>query len=145
MARQKKPAGKIDLKVLEASEIRVRLKEVGPVAEIRLTRANLPLFEEDEFELLLSWGGQRKKYKVPVKDGKPLFTTLPDSVAPLTDRKPQKVNEGLIRELTLSGSGGEATFPMSWGYAVPEEWKPLERVYSKVIEMARTYSGWQVF
>jgi hypothetical protein len=145
MARQKKPAGKIDLKVLEASEIRVRLKEVGPVAEIRLTRANLPLFEEDEFELLLSWGGQRKKYKVPVKDGKPLFTTLPDSVAPLTDRKPQKVNDGLIRELTLAGSGGEATFPMSWGYAVPEEWKPLERVYSKVIEMARTYSGWQVF
>ena len=145
MARQKKPAGKIDLKVLEASEIRVRLKEVGPVAEIRLTRANLPLFEEDEFELLLSWGGQRKKYKVPVKDGKPLFTTLPDSVAPLTERKPQKGNEGLIRELTLAGSGGEATFPMSWGYAVPEEWKPLERVYSKVIEMARTYSGWQVF
>src|SRR5512136_2118449 len=145
MARQKKPAGKIDLKVLEASEIRVRLKEVGPVAEIRLTRANLPLFEEDEFELLLSWGGQRKKYKVPVKDGKPLFTTLPDSVAPLTDRKPQKGNEGLIRELTLAGSGGEATYPMSWGYAVPEEWKPLERVYSKVIEMARLYSGWQVF
>ena len=47
MARQKKPAGKIDLKALEPSEIRVRLKEVGPVAEIRLTRANLPLFEED--------------------------------------------------------------------------------------------------
>lgn len=145
MARRKQPAGKIDLKALEASEIRVRLKELGPVAEIRLTRANLPLFEEDEFELLLSWGGQRKKYKVPVKDGKALFGILPDSVNPLNDKKPQKGNEALIRELTLAGSGGEATFPMSWGYAVPEEWKPLERVYSRVIEMARTYSGWQVF
>ena len=70
---------------------------------------------------------------------------LPDSVNPLTDKKPQKRNEALIRELTLAGSGGEATFPMSWGYAVPEEWRPLERVYSRVIEMARTYSGWQVF
>jgi len=145
MARQKKPAGKIDLKALEASEIRVRLKELGPVAEIRLTRANLPLFEEDEFELSLAWGGQRKKCKVPVKDGKALFSTLPDSVSPLTDKKPHKGNEGLVRELTLAGSGGEATFPMSWGYAVPEEWKPLERVYSRVIEMARRMSGWQVF
>jgi hypothetical protein len=34
---------------------------------------------------------------------------------------------------------------MSWGYAVPEEWKPLEQVYSLVIEMARRMSGWQVF
>jgi hypothetical protein len=49
MARRKQPAGRIDLKALDASEIRVRLKEVGPVAEIRLTRANLPLVEEDEF------------------------------------------------------------------------------------------------
>jgi hypothetical protein len=65
MARRKQPAGKIDLKALEASEIRVRLKELGPVAEIRLTRANLPLFEEGEFELSLAWGGQRKKYKNP--------------------------------------------------------------------------------
>ena len=145
MARRKQPAGKIDLKALEASEIRVRLKEVGPVAEIRLTRANLPLFEEDEFELSLTWGGQRKKYKIPVREGKPLFGALPDSVMPLADRKPQKGSENLIRELTLAGSGGEATFPMSWGYAVPEEWKPLERVYSRVIEMARQYSGWQVF
>jgi len=145
MARRKQPAGKIDLKALEASEIRVRLKEVGPVAEIRLTRANLPLFEEDEFELLLAWGGQRKKYRVPVKDGKALFGILPDSVMPLADRKPQKGSENLIRELTLAGAAGEATFPMSWGYAVPEEWKPLERVYSQVIEMARKLSGWQVF
>ena len=145
MARRKQPAGKIDLKALEPSEIRVRLKELGPVAEIRLTRANLPLFEEDEFELFLAWGGQRKKYKIPVKDGKALFSTLPDSVSPLTDKKPHKVNEGLVRELTLAGSGGEATFPMSWGYAVPEEWKPLEQVYSLVIEMARRMSGWQVF
>jgi hypothetical protein len=82
---------------------------------------------------------------VPVKDGKALFSTLPDSVSPLTDKKPHKGSEGLVRDLTLAGSGGEATFPMSWGYAVPEEWKPLERVYSRVIEMARSYSGWQVF
>jgi hypothetical protein len=34
---------------------------------------------------------------------------------------------------------------MSWGYAIPEEWKPLEKIYNRVIEMARTYSGWQVF
>ena len=115
------------------------------MAEIRLTRANLPLFEEDEFELLLAWGGQRKKYRVPVKDGKALFGILPDSVMPLADRKPQKGSESLIRELTLAGAAGEATFPMSWGYAVPEEWKPLERVYSQVIEMARKLSGWQVF
>ena len=73
MARRKQPAGRIDLKGLDASEIRVRLKEVGPVAEIRLTRANLPLFEEDEFELSLAWGGQRKKYKIPVRDGNSIF------------------------------------------------------------------------
>jgi len=115
------------------------------VAEIRLTRANLPLFEEDEFELSLAWGGQRKKYKVPVREGKPLFGELPDSVTPLADRKPQKGSENLIRELTLAGAAGEATFPMSWGYAIPEEWRPLERIYSRIIEMARTYSGWQVF
>ncbi len=145
MARQKKPAARIDLKGIEASEIRVRLRELGPVAEIRLLRANLPLFEEDEFELLLAWGGQRKKYKVPVRDGKALFSTLPDSVSPLTDKKPHRGSEGLVRELTLAGSGGEATFPMSWGYAVPEEWRPLEQVYSQVIEMARRLSGWQVF
>ena len=145
MARRKQPAGRIDLKALDASEIRVRLKELGPVAEIRLTRANLPLFEEDEFELLLAWGGQRKKYKVPVGDGKALFGILPDAVSPLTDKKPQKSSEGLIRELTLAGASGEATFPMSWGYAIPEEWKPLEQVYNRIIEMARTYSGWQVF
>jgi hypothetical protein len=145
MSRRKQPAGKIDLKTLEPSEIRVRLKEVGPVAEIRLTRANLPLFEEAEFELSLAWGGQRKKYKVPVKDGKALFNSLPDSVSPITDKKPQKINEGLIRELTLTGNAGEVTFPMSWGYAVPDEWKPLEQVYSRVIEMARRLSGWQVF
>jgi len=145
MARRKQPAGRIDLKALEASEIRVRLKELGPVAEIRLTRANLPLFEEDEFELWLAWGGQRKKYNVPVGDGKALFGILPDSVSPLTDKKPQKSNEGLIRELTLAGVAGEATFPMSWGYAIPEEWKPLEQVYNRIIEMARQYSGWQVF
>jgi hypothetical protein len=145
MARRKQPAGKIDLKAIEPSEIRVRLKEVGPVAEIRLTRANLPLFEEADFELSLAWGGQRKKYKVPVKDGKALFSSLPDSVPPVTDRKPQKGSENLIRELTLTGAAGEATFPMSWGYAMPGEWKPLEQVYYRVIEMARTYSGWQVF
>jgi len=145
MARRKQPAARIDLKALDASEIRVRLKELGPVAEIRLTRANLPLFEEDEFELSLAWGGQRKKYKIPVREGKPLFGALPDSVPPIADRKPQKGGENLIRELTLAGAAGEATFPMSWGYAVPEEWKPLERVYSRIIEMARNYSGWQVF
>ena len=145
MARRKQPAGKIDLKALEPSEIRVRLKEVGPVAEIRLTRANLPLFEEAEFELSLAWGGQRKKYKVPVMDGKALFSILPDSVSPVTDKKPQRSSEGLIRELTLAGNTSEATFPMSWGYAVPEEWKALEQVYSRVIEMARKFSGWQVF
>lgn len=145
MARRKQPAGRIDLKALEASEIRVRLKEVGPVAEIRLTRANLPLFEEDEFELSLAWGGQRKKFKIPVREGKPLFGALPDSVTPLADRKPQKGSETLVRELTLAGAAGEATFPMSWGYAIPEEWKPLEQVYNRVIEMARKLSGWQVF
>ena len=145
MARRKQPAGRIDLKGLDASEIRVRLKEVGPVAEIRLTRANLPLFEEDEFELSLAWGGQRKKYKIPVREGKPLFGALPDSVTALVDRKPQKGAGNLIRELTLAGAAGEATFPMSWGYAIPEEWKPLERVYNGVIEMARRLSGWQVF
>ncbi|HNQ01219.1 MAG TPA: hypothetical protein PKN59_02900 [Syntrophales bacterium] len=145
MARRKQPAARIDLKALDASEIRVRLKELGPVAEIRLTRANLPLFEEDEFELSLAWGGQRKKYKIPVREGKPLFGALPDSVPPIADRKPQKGGENLIRELTLAGAAGEATFPMSWGYAVPEEWKPLERLYSRIIEMARDYSGWQVF
>jgi hypothetical protein len=144
MARRKQPAGKIDLKALESSEIRVRIKELGPVAEIRLTRANLPLFEEDEFELLLTWGGQRKKYKVPVKDGKALFSILPDSVTPI-DKKPQRSNEELIRELTLVGNTGEVTFPMSWGYAVPDEWRPIETVYSRVIEMARQYSSWQVF
>lgn len=145
MARRKQPAARIDLKALDASEIRVRLKELGPVAEIRLTRANLPLFEEDEFELSLAWGGQRKKYKIPVREGKPLFGALPDSVPPIADRKPQKGGGNLIRELTLAGAAGEATFPMSWGYAVPEEWKPLERLYSRIIEMARDYSGWQVF
>ncbi len=144
MARRKQPAT-IDLKTLGASEIRVRLKELGPVAEIRLTRANLPLFEEDEFELSLAWGGQRKKYKVPAGEGKRLFGALPDSVTPIADRKPQKGGETLVRELTLAGAAGEATFPMSWGYAIPEEWKPLEKVYNRVIEMARTYSGWQVF
>ncbi|NPV04580.1 MAG: hypothetical protein HPY67_07600 [Syntrophaceae bacterium] len=145
MARRKQPAAKIDLKALEASEIRVRLKELGPVAEIRLTRSNLPLFEEDEFELSLAWGGQRKKFKVPVGEGKPLFGALPDSVTPMADRKPQKGGETLVRELTLAGAAGEATFPMSLGYAVPEEWKPLVKVYSRIIEMARNYSGWQVF
>lgn len=145
MARRKQPAAKIDLKALGASEIRVRLKELGPVAEIRLTRANLPLFEEDEFELSLAWGGQRKKYKVPAGEGKRLFGALPDSVTPIADRKTQKSGETLVRELTLAGAAGEATFPMSWGYAIPEEWKPLEKVYNRVIEMARTYSGWQVF
>ncbi len=145
MARRKQPAGKIDLKAIEPSEIRVRLKEVGPVAEIRLTRANLPLFEEADFELSLAWGGQRKKYKVPVKDGKALFGSLPESVPTVADRKPQKGSENLIREITLAGAAGEATFPMSWGYAMPGEWRPLEQVYNRVIEMARSYSGWQVF
>jgi hypothetical protein len=145
MARRKQPAGKIDLKILEPSEIRVRLKDFGPVAEIRLMRANLPLFEEDEFELLLAWGGQRKKFNVPVLDGKSLFHILPESVTPAPDKKTQKMDAGLVRELTLSGPGGEATFPMSWGYTIPGEWKPLEQVYNRVIEMARRLSGWQVF
>jgi hypothetical protein len=95
--------------------------------------------------MTLAWGGQRKKYSVPVLDGKKLFGVLPGSVSPAPDKKAQKTDEGIIREITLSGPGGEASFPISWGYATPEEWKPIEHVYNRVIEMARRYSGWQVF
>jgi len=40
---------------------------------------------------------------------------------------------------------GEATFPMSWRCAIHEEWKHLEKIYSRIIAMAREYSGWLVF
>ncbi len=143
MARKKQPAGKIDIRGLDPSEIRVRLKELGPVAEIRLTRSNLPLFDDAEYELNLSWGAQRKKYSVPVQEGKVLFNSLPETVEPLGEKR--KTDSAVIRDLTLSGAGGELSFNMGWGYVIPQEWRPLEQVYSRVLEMARRYSGWQVF
>jgi hypothetical protein len=62
-------------------------------------------------------------------------------VRPLADRKPQKGSVNLIRELTLAGAAGEATFPRSWGYAIPEEWKPLEQVYNIILSLNTPFAS----